>query len=221
MIEYIDGEKRALFNGLVFVRDDCTGYYLNSTLRVRLHRAVYEYYYGAIPDGYHVHHIDHDKTNNKPENLCAMPEVIHHELHAKEQTEEERERKKASFIRNAVAAASAWHKSEEGRAWHLKHYEQMKGAMHAKTWMTCKQCEKGFYGVANGQTRFCSKACKSAWRRKAGLDDVERKCLACGRSFTANKYSGTRTCSRSCANRWRAAIRKDQGHTAQTTGAGV
>lgn len=221
MIEYIDDGKRALFNGLVFVRDDQTGYYLNSMLHMRLHRAVYEYYYGAIPDSYHVHHIDHDKANNEPENLIALSQEDHLKLHWAESTEERRAEMTVNFIEKAIPAAVAWHKSEEGRAWHLKHYEQTKDAMHMRAWMACEQCGREFFGVANGQTRFCSNACKSAWRRKAGLDDVERKCPACGRSFTTNKYSGARTCSRSCANRWRAAIRKGQGHTAQTTGAGV
>ncbi|RJP34735.1 MAG: HNH endonuclease [Candidatus Omnitrophota bacterium] len=34
-----------------------------------MHRDVYEYYYGEIPDGYDVHHKDGDRSNNDIGNL--------------------------------------------------------------------------------------------------------------------------------------------------------
>ena len=37
-----------------------------------------------IPEGYVVHHIDHDKTNNDPENLLLLTSSDHMKLHAKE-----------------------------------------------------------------------------------------------------------------------------------------
>ena len=64
MISYKSNGKFAYFNGLKFTRDDKTGYYLNSTIRKRLHRCVWEYYNGEIPKGYHIHHKDNDKSNN-------------------------------------------------------------------------------------------------------------------------------------------------------------
>ena len=159
MIEYIDDGKRAIFNGLVFVRDDQTGYYLNSTLHIRLHRAVYEYYYGKIPNGYHVHHVDHDKANNDPDNLIALSRSDHLKLHEDELTCEQREARVENIVSHAVPAAVAWHKSEEGRAWHLAHYEQMKDALHRRAWHVCDHCGRDFYGLANGTVRFCSNAC--------------------------------------------------------------
>ena len=41
-------EKYQYFNGLKFTRDDKTGYYLNSTIRKRMHRYVWEFYNGQI-----------------------------------------------------------------------------------------------------------------------------------------------------------------------------
>jgi len=40
---------------------------------VPVHRLVYIYHYGPIPKGYHVDHIDHDRSNNRIENLRIIP----------------------------------------------------------------------------------------------------------------------------------------------------
>lgn len=40
---------------------------------IPVHRVVYIYHHGKIPDGYHIDHIDHDRTNNRIENLRAIP----------------------------------------------------------------------------------------------------------------------------------------------------
>jgi hypothetical protein len=43
-----------------------------------LHRAVWERLAGhKLPPGWEVHHIDHDKSNNQPYNLIAMPPELH------------------------------------------------------------------------------------------------------------------------------------------------
>lgn len=215
MIEYIDNGKRAVFGGLVFTRDDKTGYYLNSTIHARLHRMVYEQYNGAIPDGYHVHHIDHDRGNNEPSNLIALSPGDHQRLHGEEMSDEQRKKLADNLRKNVIPAAAEWHKSEVGHIWHLKHYADNAESMHARRWMICAYCNAGFYGVANGTTRFCSNACKSAWRRKAGLDNEVRRCAFCGKEFTANKYADTQTCSYSCANRRRAALRAREERAAQ------
>lgn len=202
VVQYIENGKRAIFGDLIFTRDDTTGYYLNATCRLRLHRAVYEYYNGAIPDGYQVHHIDHDKSNNEPENLIALTKEDHSRLHGMELTDEQREARRDNLTQNARPAASEWHRSEVGRAWHLEHYERMKDALHVRIVLACENCGKDFEGVPNA-SRFCSNACKSAWRRKAGLDDVERECASCGRAFKTSKYSSAKCCSQSCTNHWR------------------
>ena len=60
------------YDGLKFCRDDKTGYYLNSTIRKRLHRYVWEKERGEIPEGYHIHHIDKNKANNDISNLALI-----------------------------------------------------------------------------------------------------------------------------------------------------
>ena len=55
----------------------------------RLHIAVWEYHNGDVLKGYHVHHIDEDRSNNQIENLCLMPASMHVSFH--QQGEERKE----------------------------------------------------------------------------------------------------------------------------------
>ena len=66
-----------------------SGYY-QSTVRTTdrknwLHQFVYEEANGTIPDGYEVHHRDHNKDNNKVENLELLSTEEHKEAHAEQQ----------------------------------------------------------------------------------------------------------------------------------------
>lgn len=45
--------------------------------RELLHRYKYEKEVRPILNGWDIHHIDHDKTNNDIDNLVAMPKAIH------------------------------------------------------------------------------------------------------------------------------------------------
>lgn len=45
------------------------------------HRLVYEKHYGSIPEGFCVHHINGDKTDNTPENLMLLSKSHHHRMH--------------------------------------------------------------------------------------------------------------------------------------------
>ena len=47
------------------------------------YRSIYETFFKKkIPDGWVVHHIDCNETNNKPMNLIAMPERMHNKMHS-------------------------------------------------------------------------------------------------------------------------------------------
>jgi hypothetical protein len=45
------------------------------------YRRIYTKYFGEIRKGYVVHHIDHDKNNNKLKNLVCIPVKIHGKYH--------------------------------------------------------------------------------------------------------------------------------------------
>ena len=195
-------EKYIYYNGLKFTRDDKTGYYLNSTIRKRLHRYVYENEAGEIPKGYHIHHKDHDKSNNDISNLELLHHSEHLSLHGKHRFENNKEEVIKNLEENARPKAIEWHKSDSGKTWHKEHYENMKEKLHEKVKTNCLECSNEFDGLKN-RSKFCSNKCKSKYRRKSGVDDIEKKCEFCGKSFKINKYSKTRFCSRSCTNRGR------------------
>lgn len=203
MVSYSDNGKYAYFDGLRFCRDNKTGYYLNTTIHKRLHRYVYEKLNGPIPKGYQIHHIDHDKGNNEPGNLELLTASQHSARHMDEMTDDMRARLRRNMLDNAIPAAAHWHSSPEGSTWHRTHYEAMKDKLHARQARTCKYCGKTFAGTMNPNNVFCSNTCKSAWRRRNGIDDEQRTCIICGHEFTTSRYSAAKCCSASCANRYR------------------
>ncbi len=214
-IKYSENCKIAEFNGKRYVKDEKTGYYLCHDAigsGSRLHRDVWKYYNCEIPKGYEVHHKDHDKDNNDISNLQLMKKSEHSRLHGEELTEEEREWRRKNLIKNARPVASEWHKSEEGRAWHR---EMSKKAWEEKKPITykCDYCGKEFETINSYSekiNKFCSNACRSAYRRKIGADDVEKVCENCGKTFISNKYLKRRYCCKSCAAYGRNKARKGE-----------
>lgn len=190
-------EKYIEYDGLLFCRDEKTGYYLNGTTGKRLHRYVWEKECGAIPDGYEIHHIDRDKGNNLIDNLCMLTHSGHKRMHSILDPLEATKEKRKENIKKAQAAAVDWHKSEAGRTWHSQKSIEMYKTMQEVPF-TCINCGKEFLALPVGRHIYCSNACRSAARRKRGDDNETRICPICGKEFTANKYSETRFCSRKC-----------------------
>ena len=203
MVTYSEDGKYAYFGGMAFCRDEKTGYYLNSTTRRRLHRCVYEAVHGEIPEGWQVHHIDHNKNNNEPENLELLTAEQHSQRHADEMSDDLRELYKENMVRNVIPAAVEWHRSEAAKEWHRKQFIATKDALYARKAFVCKQCGKEYESIDHGRNFFCSNACSAKWRRDSGVDDETRVCAVCGNPFTVNKYKKTRCCSPSCSQRLR------------------
>lgn len=192
--------KAIIIDGLRFVRDDKRGYHRNNCTRKYLHRYLYEKEHGELPSNIHVHHIDHDRSNNDLSNLMAMSIEDHMAYHGNNMSDERLDASRRNMEQNARPAAIAWHQSEDGRAWHARHYEQTKGALHARRTYECKQCGREFESVREG---YCTNACKAAYRRASGIDNITLICPICDEVYETDKYRQAETCSRSCANRLR------------------
>lgn len=193
-------DKYQYFNGIKFTRDEKTGYYLNSTIRKRIHRYVWEHYNGEIPEGYHIHHKNHDKSDNDISNLELVSAEKHVSYHAKDMVEKHYDRMVENLNENARPKAIEWHKSDAGREWHSRHAKEVLSKLDDREY-TCEQCGKVYQARPFGPKRFCSNNCKAKWRREQGIDDETRKCEYCDEEFKVNKYSKKRFCSRSCSKK--------------------
>jgi endogenous inhibitor of DNA gyrase (YacG/DUF329 family) len=193
-----------IVDGIKFTRDKKTGYYLASkkvgNKRPRLHVYIWEKNNGQVPKGYEIHHKDGDKDNNDISNFELLPRGKHQELHGADIKNNEvlLEKMRTNLKENATPKASEWHKSKEGREWHRKHAIEVSKNLSEKEFI-CSNCGKTFNKKPQGNIKFCSNKCKSAWRRKQGLDNITRVCEICGKKFEVNKYSTTKTCSKQCA----------------------
>lgn len=169
-----------------------------------LHRQVWIDHHGEIPQGFQIHHKDGDKGNNDIANLECVTPREHSERHWTPERSEQQRR----WLEKIRPLASEWHKSEDGKDLHKR-----LGALAHKKFVpvdkACEHCGKVFTpGKIGNLDKFCSNACKSAARRKSGVDNVVRIC-PCGREFTCNKYSKQRFCSRTCSNHYARWNRKE------------
>ena len=71
-----------------------------------LHRSIWSYYNGEIPEGYHIHHIDEDKSNNAIENLRLIEGREHLRMHM---LTPERQSMSRESIKIASEKAKEWH----------------------------------------------------------------------------------------------------------------
>lgn len=189
-----------------FYEDKKTGYWISSDMpRIRAHRWVWLNAHGSVPKSCHIHHRDGNKGNNDIDNLQMVSYKQHAMLHM-DSDRLDRLRRLAEIGR---MHAKDWHKSEEGRAWHRHHALKFKFGERVSVPITCKCCQKAAIGKTKHQ-EFCSNACKSAWRRRAGLDNIERNCPVCGMIFFKNKYKKFRFCSKKCGGTGRSKLHKSQ-----------
>ena len=189
-------EKFQFFDGKRFTRDGKTGYYLCATAdegkRKRMHVYVWEYFNGPVPKGYHIHHMDGDKSNNNIKNLQLLLATEHEQLHGSMLTDEQRDRARKN-IEKASIKAKEWHSSKAGHEWHKMHYEKTKEKLYQVHKFNCLMCGKEFQSPQT-KSKFCCNNCKSAYRRKIGVDNITKICSFCGEEYIANKYNKTKFC---------------------------
>jgi hypothetical protein len=130
----------------------------------RLHRAVWEAHNGEIPEGWHVHHRDNDRSNNSIENLALMNGTAHLEYHSSMGDKLPRQRKHMASINNL---AKAWHGTEEGWKWHSQHAKETAAKIMPREYV-CTYCGVAFmskgYGRKTGN-RFCCPNHRAAYGR--------------------------------------------------------
>lgn len=114
-------------DGLWFGRTGKNAYYWHKRAdktSISLHRYVWEKHNGPVPQGFVVHHIDHDTSNNELVNLELVVDSDHARYHLERRVASGALDRDAALTK-AREAAKAWHRSEEGRRWHREHAERM------------------------------------------------------------------------------------------------
>lgn len=187
------------FDGVSYYR--CGPYFQRKGKR--LHRIVWEFHNGPIPDGFDVHHSDGDKTNNDIANLQLLSECEHGHLHM---STPDRKAQSRESIGRAREAAREWHGTSAGKVFHSQHAKDYWDHAELRTY-TCTYCGKEFQTrnvYADGHNRFCCNSHKTAWRIKCGTDNEDRTCPVCGETFSVNRYAKKKYCGPECARigRW-------------------
>lgn len=208
MVAYYDDNDLACVDGYSFRKDKKTGYFLSSKLiggkRKRLHVYIWEKYNGEVPRGYAVHHIDENKMNNELSNLTVITSSEHSEIHGETRNENVRKKLAENVVKYAMPKAKEWHGSEEGKMWHSEHAKKVMSKRLPKKYI-CDNCGKEFetkHKYGEQQNKFCTNNCKSAFRRKSGVDNVVKVCERCGCEYVSNKYQKTKYCE-NCRHRGR------------------
>jgi hypothetical protein len=200
IIEFIE------YDGIRFYRDQ-KGYWLSQKASrkdypKRLHIYVWEKYNGPVPEGYHIHHIDHNTDNNEIENLRLMEKFKHLQYHSRLQNKEVARR---NLSENARPKANEWHGSEEGIQWHKEQYQKTKDKLHKKILVKCIVCGKETEKIdKGGRNKYCSDKCKN--KDKKPVLKEERTCCVCGNKFMTSIYSKASSCTRKCSQQ----LRKDR-----------
>jgi hypothetical protein len=150
--------------------------YYRNKFNELLHRRVYQDHFGPIPLGYVVHHKDHDRGNNSPDNLELMTRSEHTRHH----------QKGCIPHPNQLAASSA---------------EMTKRWENAPTHrIICVNCDEPFETRSLQPPRqFCSDKCQDAWRVVRFVPEM-RRCDRCGKGYTASRRA-QRYCSEICNQR--------------------
>lgn len=172
--------KVVVFNGYKYYKQK-NGYYqiaeTNKRKRLgierRLHRAIWKFYNGEIPKGYHIHHKDENKDNNDISNLELLSASQHIKLHSKTTKHFWQTEKGKRANKKGVRMAKVWHKSLDGYKWHSEHQKETCKKHIIKE--ICKDCgiEFNTYDGIRHQD-YCHKCRDKLLKRKLRLENPEK-----------------------------------------------
>ncbi len=130
-----------------------------------MHRVVWEHYNGSIPVDFEIHHIDENPHNNTIENLELVKKGEHQRMH-------NLTRDFTNFQRAGTERAKEWHKSEEGRLWHMEHGKNS-WKTREKITKKCLQCDKEYETYIGVVSKYCHQNCKAKYNRRKRKEATE------------------------------------------------
>ena len=173
-------------------------YYLGYTNGVRkyLHRAIWEAHNGPIPEGYEVHHIDHDTLNNDPGNLVAVPRSWHRAESANARLDRERTCSHCGIAFTGKSGSrytsDRWFCSNRcNLAWR-------RAAGLDRGEVVCVECGRRVESINFRRQRYCGARCASIVRARQRTPSAVA-CTICGRSFETLQPQRSKYCAPPCA----------------------
>ncbi len=249
-------DKPITFDGRIFQKDpeSSSPYrrnYACDDTGQSLHCAMWEFYNGPVPTGFHVHHKDGKKWHNEIGNF----ELLSASDHSKEHWA------RKCFIQRTCLQCQKKFKTRSTKGTGVKFCSNACKANHRrlarKDFVTiqckgegcsatifrsrfkigmglctacarrggvapkpqidrsprpCVECGEMFtpHKLSSRKTKFCSRRCKSADRRRRKADEIIEFCIKCGDPFSHSKFTTQKHCSGRCANFTKWSARKSQ-----------
>ena len=190
-------EQHQQFNGTTFKLNP-GGHYTTS---ISIHRAVWMYYNGEIPDGREIHHVDFNKSNNDISNLQLLTRLEHRKLHNPKGFRHGQPFEKEFTCDVCGKKYVAFDTGQKTHYCSKYCLEQAKHERLIKV-LTCPNCGREFTARKfDNRTRFCSKQCAREYNHNQAIET--KICPVCGKSFECFKYRNQECCSRECGVKWR------------------
>ena len=195
VVEIIDDTYQK-FNGITYHKEK-SGHFLYSNV---IHRDVWRYYHGEIPEGYVIHHDNENKADNNIHNLQLLTKAEHRALHNHRNSKSSSEKICLICGKNFVPAKSS-----------VKYCScecYYKSAYTERIKKLCPVCGKIFLvEQKKSSAKYCSCQCAgkatAKLRRKKKSPQhrktlPEKTCPICAKIFIPNNQKQT-CCSKSCA----------------------
>ena len=167
-----------------------------------LHRAIWEFYNGDIPQSNHVHHIDGNADNNDISNLECITSEEHNSKHIQERSQNSLTPEHLAHLEKIRPMTKEWHVSEEGHKWHIEHGKQTM-AKRQEIAFICLNCKEAFKSIQS-RAKFCNDKCKSLYRKIINAAKPEISiCAWCKVKFENTKTGRKKkNCSDECTNNY-------------------
>ena len=190
-VEVID-DTHQKFNGVIYYSDKKGHFHKD----IQLHRAVYSYCKGFIPEGdYDIHHIDRNKANNIPCNLQLLTRSEHQSIH-------NARRAKTPLEKTCPTCGKIFKRNTPIQKYCSREcYIQSKKTFNSQE-KICPVCGKNFHTISENPTQtYCSRDCAN---KDKIVHDRNKICPTCGKSFIAPPIKPYQIyCCRACANKMR------------------
>lgn len=185
-VETVNDTKK-IFNGYKFYKNK-KGRFLCT---ISLHRFLWMYLNGEIPDDCDIHHKDFNKDNNSVDNLQLLTKEEHKKIHLAHKVKRKPE-KKSKFI--CTVCGREYKAVNRGNNTYCS-TECKKVAERTRTAeiKICEVCGKEF--STSEDAKFCSKKCLGEYFKRQEV----KTCPICGKTFSDVVSKHRKHCSPECA----------------------